>query len=243
MSMHILRLLIVPFALFATVMGACEHEPLGTLDGETLPDELSFAPGEVPIIFPIDDPRPGPVPPPRPGPRGLIAEADVRGTGCPDGTASADIAADGRTVRVTYDPGSFRAETGDLTETRKSCTAVMTLNLPRDTTVAVRAVNHTGRVSLAGGVSALLRTSYRFTGGGAAEEASTEERFDRGDNGNFRVRSVFDRGDLVFAPCGGADPQLVITTEVASGDLRSRAGSSIEMRSSTFFEFATRDCR
>jgi hypothetical protein len=197
------------------------------------------------------DPGPGPGPGPNvdagPAPDaqlifpGSITMVGLRGPGCPPGTASSEIAADGRTVEVTYDPRAFRSETGSLIEARRNCVAVLGLKVAPGKTFAVTAVTHTGEVALADGVSAALRTGYHFTGGAAGPDATSETLFDDTDNGPFTVRGVFDPAQLQFAPCNAADPQLVINTEV-SGDGRAQAGSSVAVQSSTFFEVTTRDC-
>jgi hypothetical protein len=245
--MHVTRLPIIPLplALFATTMVACQGEPIGSLDPEIATDDLSFAAGSVPIIGPIDRDRgsePAPAPDQRRAPRGLIATADARGSGCTPGTASLDIARDGRTVEVTYDRQTFRAETGSITEARKNCVAVLSLNVPRGTTFAVTAVEHSGTARLRGGAVAAVRTSYHFVGGEEAGDASSEEPLDRTSNGDFSVRSVFDRAQLRFAPCDGGDQLLVINTEVVV-DPSERPGSSVALESSTFFELTRRSCR
>jgi hypothetical protein len=193
------------------------------------------------------DPGPGPNVDAGPAPDaqlvfpGSITMVGLRGPGCPPGTASSEIAADGRTVEVTYDPRAFRSETGSLIEARRNCVAVLGLKVAPGKTFAVTAVTHTGEVALAEGVSAALRTGYHFTGGAAGPDATSETLFDNTDNGPFTVRGVFDPAQLQFAPCNAADPQLVINTEV-SGDGRVQAGSSVAVQSSTFFEVTTRDC-
>jgi hypothetical protein len=222
-------------------MVACEGEPIGSLDGEIRADDLSFSESNVPIIGPIDRDR-GPELAPDRAPRGLIATADARGPGCTPGTASLDIARDGRTVEVTYDRQTFRAETGSITEARSNCVAVLGVNVPRGSTFAVTAVEHSGTARLRGGAVAAVRTSYHFVGDEAAGDATSEEPLDRTDNGDFTVRNVFDRAQLRFAPCDGGDQLLVINTEVVV-DPSERAGSSVALESSTFFELTRRSCR
>ncbi len=88
------------------------------------------------------------------------------GTGCPQGTASAVIGPDGRTLSILYD--AYVAEAGGTTGRsfdRRSCNLAIPLNVPSGFSVSVLTVDYRGFNGLPAGANSVFRVEYFFAGG------------------------------------------------------------------------------
>lgn len=120
------------------------------------------------------------------------------GTGCPQGTANAVLAPDGRTLSIFYD--QYRAATGGgRSFDRKSCNLAIPLDVPPGISVSVLTVDYRGFNHLPSGASSVFTVEYFFAGGQGP-------RFTRGFEGpqtrDFFIRNQLTAASTVWSACG-----------------------------------------
>jgi hypothetical protein len=131
-----------------------------------------------------------------------IQEFIYGGTGCPQGSAQARVAADGSSFRLLFDE-EFVADLGPgvpLPESRKNCQVNLTLQIPQGFTFAVMGVDYRGHARIAGGASGSHKATYYFQG--EAEQVSTTRTLNGPFNNDWHFRDQIPIAELVWAPCG-----------------------------------------
>jgi hypothetical protein len=125
----------------------------------------------------------------------------VNGSGCPAGTAHAQMLSDNTGFRIKYD--DFRAEAGPsipLVDFRKNCQLGILVHVPQGFTFAVAQADYAGSANLKAGVSALQRTNYYFQG--SSNNDYSDHNFSGPLTGRWHTIDATLIVDWVYAPCG-----------------------------------------
>lgn len=146
-----------------------------------------------------------------PGPL-AVNVVTVNGSGCPGGSASVSVSADGRSFRVTF--GGYSARTGsgaDPTDFRQNCQFNFQVQAPDGYTYAVSQADYSGFARLDSGVTGVQGASYYFQG--ESPTIRTTHEFTGPFNDSWQATDRFDSASLLFAPCG-AERNLNVNTEL-----------------------------
>jgi hypothetical protein len=122
-----------------------------------------------------------------------IVSADVGGSGCPEGTASAVLSEDKRTLSIIFD--EYMAEDNQY----KSCNIAVGLHVPPGVTLALLDIDYRGYASIPDlkGRKGRFRSEYFFAGDTGPVRTVN---FPRGYDANFMISH--DLFGAVWAPCG-----------------------------------------
>lgn len=138
-----------------------------------------------------------------------IREIRANGSGCPSGTVSSVIGADGQSFVIIFNDMQLAYPPGNFAQT-KSCTAVLQLHVPQGLQVSVGTINTSGYASLAQGHRAAQFSTYSFAGQPLAGTFRTPL------NGPFedvyRFTDQVAISSLVWSRCGAQAPFMINTT-------------------------------
>lgn len=127
------------------------------------------------------------------------------GNGCPNGSASATVSPDGKSLSIIFD--QFIAEAGPhagKTLDRKSCNIAVPVHVPNGFSISIIAVDYRGFVSLPQGANAQISAEYFFAGMmGPRFAQSFVGRQDR----DYTFSNQLGVQAMVWSPCG-ADVNL-----------------------------------
>lgn len=150
---------------------------------------------------------------------GLVMHApSYGGTGCPNGSASATLSPDAKTLSVLFD--SYVVEVGKqkgLTKDRKGCQINIPFSVPRGYAVQVVKMDYRGFMSIPKGAKATFGAGYRFVeiaGERLRSEPVIREKSVKGPREENFIFSSTLQGST-FSPCGedfvlAADSTLVV---------------------------------
>jgi hypothetical protein len=127
------------------------------------------------------------------------------GTGCPQGTASAALSPDSKSLSILFD--QFAAEAGDgtgKTMDRKSCNVAIPVHVPQGYSVSVIGIDYRGFNSLPSGGSSTFSVEYFFAGLQGPRYSKT---FRGPLNDDYMLRNELVATALVWSACG-ADVNL-----------------------------------
>jgi hypothetical protein len=122
-----------------------------------------------------------------------IIEAEIGGSGCPEGTARAVLSDDKRTLSIIFD--EYMAEDSEYAH----CNIAVSLSVPEGITLALVDVDYRGYASVPdeSGHKAQFRTEYFFAGDMGPVRV---HKFYRDYDANFMISH--DIKGKVWAPCG-----------------------------------------
>lgn len=124
------------------------------------------------------------------------------GTGCPAGTASANVAPDGSAISILFD--SFVAEAGRTTGRRidrKSCNISIPVYVPQGYSVAVFAVDYRGYNAVPRGGQTRLDAEYFWAG---SRGPRISRSFYGPSNDIYTITDELLATTMVWAPCGAS---------------------------------------
>lgn len=125
-----------------------------------------------------------------------IINAGYGGTGCPDGTATAVISEDRRSVSVLFD--AYNAETAeDDWRVRKSCNIAVSLLIPAGFSVSLLQIDYRGYANIPSGGRGWFRSEYFFAGDRGPVYLHP---FTPGHETNYLLTNWV--GGAVWSPCG-----------------------------------------
>lgn len=122
-----------------------------------------------------------------------IVDADMGGSGCPEGTGSVVLSEDKRTLSILFD--EYMVEDNHYA----SCNIAIALSVPAGVSIALLEIDYRGYASIPDlhGRKGRFRTEYFFAGETGPVRVET---FPRGFDSNFMVSH--DIVGAVWAPCG-----------------------------------------
>jgi len=149
----------------------------------------------------------------------VSAEVSAQGSGCPSGTWSADVSADGETVSLALyaHEASTRSDGSGLS----SCAINVRLNSSQGVSYAVNSLSYDGYAELDEDVRGRQSASYHFQGnsaGGAGGQTNLVGPY----ADEFDFRDDLSQSGLVWSPCG-TSRTLSLNTSIritnGSGDM------------------------
>lgn len=176
----------------------------------------------------------------------VIAEVVANGSGCPDGTWHAEIAADGSTFTLTFD--EYRATVAPQAALDvQSCQLAIRLNATQSKSYAVASFSYEGRVVLSAGVRGKFTSSYYFQGSPDEGRRAQDEEFVGPRQEQFQLLDAIDLEDLDWSACG---PQrdLNVQTNIVLKNNPDATGSgamylsSVDGPGRVVVRIAARDC-
>ncbi|MGP3690665.1 DUF4360 domain-containing protein [Streptomyces sp. IBSNAI002] len=138
---------------------------------------------------------------PTPPDKIVIELVTVNGSGCPEGTATVDVAPDNTAFTVTY--SDYLAHIGPdsaATDFRKNCQLSLRAHVPGGFTYAIIQADYRGYALLQPGANAVERAGYYFQG--MPQTTQRSHRFDGPYDDNWQATDRTEYSDLVWAPCG-----------------------------------------
>ncbi len=133
------------------------------------------------------------------------------GNGCPNGSASATLSPDGRSLSVIFD--QFVTEAGPAsgrTLDRKSCNIAVPVHVPNGFSVSILAVDYRGFVALPAGATARLQAEYFFAG---AQGPRFAQDFRGRVDQDYTFNNTLGVQAMVWSPCG-ADVNLRVNASM-----------------------------
>ncbi|GAA4231725.1 DUF4360 domain-containing protein [Actinomadura meridiana] len=136
------------------------------------------------------------------GPSGVKIEvASSNGSGCPKGTAKANLSSDAEAFSVSY--SDYTAQVGGSAkpaDARKNCRISLQVLVPADYTYAISSVDYRTHVSLQAGAKGSERAEYYFQGDTETGHGTHDMTGPVEDNWQFS--DVVPKDQLKWKPCG-----------------------------------------
>lgn len=147
---------------------------------------------------PIPQP-PAPVPAPNPNDI-AIGQPQYGGNGCPQGSASATLSPDMKSLSLLFD--SYQVEAGGVTGKsidRKSCNVAIPVHIPQGFSISVIAVDYRGFNNLPYGAYSEFNVEYFFAG----QTGPTDRRTFSGPlSQDFLISNTLQASAVVWSRCG-----------------------------------------
>ena len=133
------------------------------------------------------------------------------GNGCPQGTASAVLSPDQKTLSILFDQYSVEAgRTTGRNVDRKSCNIAIPVHVPNGLSISLFTVDYRGYNSLPAGAYSQLNADYFFAG---QRGPSFSKRFWGNLNENYLASSAIPATAIAWSACG-ADTNLRINSSL-----------------------------
>lgn len=132
------------------------------------------------------------------------------GSGCPQGTVTQSLSADGSAFTLAFD--QFTASKGPgvaVTEASKSCRINVDLKIPQGWQYSLATLDYRGLVSLPKKMKATQQATYYFQGNG--EFASVDTSFAGPVLKNYLIRDTLPFSTVVWSSCTNARPINIST--------------------------------
>jgi len=156
-----------------------------------------------------------------------LGQPGYGGNGCPQGTASATLSPDQKSLSIIFD--QFVAEAGGMTGKsmdRKTCSIAVPVHVPQGYSISIIAVDYRGFNSLPTGAYSRLTSEYFFAG-------QRGPMFSKDFYGELEDEYLFNNTlgivGLVWSACG-ADVNLRVNTSmmVRTNRMRAQAMSTVD---------------
>jgi hypothetical protein len=138
------------------------------------------------------------------------------GSGCPQGTVTSTIAADGLSLTVLFD--QYVASMGPgvpITRSRVQCTLNIGISVPQGQAFTITQIDTRGFLDIPKGVTATRLANYRFQGNDLANPTQAPGRTDfvGPARRTYQTSDSFELPTLVFSKCG-LDANINVDTSV-----------------------------
>ncbi len=173
---------------------------------------------------------------------------DVRGTGCPAGTASASLSPDQTALSILFD--SYVVEAGELVggalTGRKNCDISVPLKVPQGYAMSIIAVDYRGFVDLPKNASATFSSEYFFAGYPGPKTSKTFVGTTPRLTQDYFIPHKLTVESMVWSACG-ADVNLRIRSTLnvrvkSKYDQAQATLDSIDMASGIIYQLQFRSC-
>ncbi|KAF9732425.1 secreted protein [Paraphaeosphaeria minitans] len=150
-----------------------------------------------------------------------IGNVTYGGTGCPQGTLSAQLNTDKTLVTIIFD--AYIASIGPgvaVTEQRKNCQLNIDIRYPGGFQYSVLSADYRGYASIQKGVTGTLKSTYYFSG--QTDQSTTDYTFTGPVTGDYLKHDTADSVSTVWSPCG-TQGLLNINSQVRLSSTESKA--------------------
>lgn len=130
-----------------------------------------------------------------------LGQPQYGGNGCPAGSASVSLTADGKTMSVLFD--QFKAEAGNTTGRRidrSSCNLRVPINVPQGYSVALIGIDYRGFNAVpSNGAYTEFNAEYFYAG---SRGPRFSRRFQGPQSSEYLINNQLVATNLVWSPCG-----------------------------------------
>ncbi len=134
-----------------------------------------------------------------------LGDPSYGGTGCPDGTASATLSPDAKSLSILFD--AYFAEAGGSTNKsfdRKSCNIAIPVHVPQGLSISVLAIDFRGYNNIPTGGKTTFNVEYFFAG---VKGPSYTKNFNGPVDDEYLIQNQLTASAMVWSACG-ADVNL-----------------------------------
>jgi hypothetical protein len=140
-----------------------------------------------------------------------LGQPGYGGTGCPDGSVSATLSPDQKSLSLLFD--TYQAEAGGDTGKsfdRKSCNVAIPVHVPQGLSVSVLAIDYRGYNNVPVGASTDFNVEYFFAG---SQGPSFKKTFKGPIDDDYLIHNQLTAQAIVWSACG-ADVNLRTNTSI-----------------------------
>lgn len=140
-----------------------------------------------------------------------LGQPGYGGTGCPDGSVSATLSPDQKSLSLLFD--TYQAEAGGDTGKsfdRKSCNVAIPVHVPQGLSVSVLAIDYRGYNNVPKGASTDFNVEYFFAG---SQGPSFKKTFKGPIDDDYLIQNQLTAQSIVWSACG-ADVNLRTNTSI-----------------------------
>jgi hypothetical protein len=167
------------------------------------------------------------------------------GSGCPQGTASAALSPDQKTLSILFD--QYQVEAGRATGRtidRKSCNIAIPVHVPQGYSISLFKVDYRGFNALPAGGRSRLNVNYFFAG---QQGPTYSKTFVGEQTADYFLTNSVAAGALVWSPCG-ADTNLRVNSDLmvqtnASQQQALATVDSTDIKAGLIYHVQWRRCR
>ncbi len=150
------------------------------------------------------------------------------GNGCPQGSASAILSPDSKTLTVLFDQYSAEAgKTSGRKLDRKACNLAIPVHIPQGLSISILSIDYRGFNSLPSGGVSEMNVEYFFAG---SRGPQYRKRFYGPVSSDYLLNNTLAAGAIVWSACG-ADTILRANTSVVATTNRSNEQTIITLDS------------
>ena len=174
-----------------------------------------------------------------------IGQPSFGGSGCPQGTVSATLATDAKSLSILYD--AYTLDAGGATGKRidrKSCNVAIPVHVPQGYSFSVFQFDYRGFNSLPTGAMSQFGVEYFFAGGRGPRYSKTW----RGSvTDNFLVQNAVGAEAVVWSPCGAdvilrTNSNMFVQTN-SRGEEAIASLDSTDVNAEMLYQFQWRRCQ
>ena len=164
------------------------------------------------------------------------------GTGCPQGSATAALSPDSKSLSILF--GDFSVEAGGTTGRflqRKNCDIAVPVHVPNGMSVSVINIDYRGFTSLPAGTMAMFNAEYFFAG---TRGPAYSKVFMGPNTESYLLRNNLTGAAVTWSPCG-QDVNLRATTGMfvrSSGASALSTVDSADIRAGLIYSLQWRRC-
>ncbi|KAJ3031798.1 hypothetical protein HDV00_008128 [Rhizophlyctis rosea] len=151
-----------------------------------------------------------------------VTKVTYGGTGCPQGTASVDVAKDGSYINVIFDQYYATVDATTAID-RKNCQLGVSLSIPSGYSYSITSVNYRGGVYLDKGVTATQTATYFFAGNPVQATKATQWKGPM-DYTDYVASDSFALEAIVWSGCAATAP-LNINSAIFASNTANRKGN------------------
>jgi len=158
----------------------------------------------------------------------VLGQPGYGGSGCPQGTASAVLAPDQKSMSILFD--RYVTEAGPsvgVPIARKSCMISIPVHVPQGYILGIFSLDYRGANALPASATAQFNVEYFFAGGRGPRYTKTFLGTRREDNGEFLIHNELLAEGIVWTGCG-ADVILRTNSSMTVRSPREYASTSID---------------
>ncbi len=140
-----------------------------------------------------------------------LGQPATGGTGCPQGTVSASLTSDQKSLSILFD--QYAAEAGRTTGRtvdRKTCDIAIPVHVPQGLSISLVAVDYRGFNAIPSGGSTRLSVDYFFAG---QKGPHYQKNFSGPQNQDFLASNSLEVSAMAWSPCG-ADTNLRVNSSI-----------------------------
>ena len=122
------------------------------------------------------------------------------GTGCPDGSVSATLSPDAKSLSLIFDTYSVEAggDTGKKFD-RKSCNVAIPVHVPQGDSVSILAIDYRGYNNIPAGASSQFNVEYFFAG---SRGPTFKKSFNGPKDEDYLIQNQLTAESIIWSRCG-----------------------------------------